>query len=166
VRFEHDLQEQQRRFKAGLMRYVLDAELRHVAAAPIIYGVFLPLVLLDLCVTLYQYVCFPLFGIARVRRRDYLVFDRAHLAYLNALEKFNCAYCSYANGLASYIKEVIGRTEQYWCPIKHARRILAAHPYYNGFVDFGDAQGYRRELQELREALRRMQAADADANRT
>lgn len=42
----------------------------------------------------------------RVRRRDYLVFDRAHLAYLNLVEKINCACCSYGNALAAYFKEV------------------------------------------------------------
>ena len=47
-----------------------------------------------------------------MRRRDYPVFDRAHLAYLNPLEKLNCAYCSYANGLLSFVKEVVGRARR------------------------------------------------------
>jgi hypothetical protein len=157
VRFEQDLLEQQRRFKKGLLKYVLNAQLRNVVTAPFIYGVFFPLVLFDLSVTFYQYVSFPLYRIPRVRRRDYLVFDRAHLAYLNLLEKINCAYCSYANGFAAYFREVAGRTEQYWCPIKHSRRVLQAHPYYSGFADFGDAEAYHRELQELREKLGRIE---------
>lgn len=103
-----------------------------------------------------EFICFPLYGIPRVRRRDHLVFDRAHLAYLNIIEKINCAYCSYANGLASYVKEIVGRTEQYWCPIKHARRVLQAHPYYSGFADFGDAEAYRRELANLRRELAKL----------
>ncbi|NTV10885.1 MAG: hypothetical protein HGA47_08940 [Zoogloea sp.] len=159
IRFEQEVLEQQRRFRVGLLKYLLGAELRHVVTAPLIYAVFFPLVLVDLAVTLYQSVCFPLYGIQRVRRRDYLVFDRAHLAYLNLLEKINCAYCSYANGLASYIKEVVARTEQYWCPIKHARRLLQAHPYYGGFADYGDAETYRTELQALRVALAEIGAA-------
>jgi hypothetical protein len=153
VRFESEVLEQQRRFKIGLMSYLLCADWRNVISAPFIYAVFFPLLLLDVCVTLYQFVCFPLYRIERVRRRDYLVFDRAHLGYLNLLEKINCAYCSYATGLASFVKEVIGRTEQYWCPIKHARRILQAHPHYSGFVDFGDAQAYREQLRSLRADL-------------
>ena len=56
-----------------------------------------PLVLLDLSVTLYQWVCFPLYRIPRVQRSRYFVFDRTHLAYLNLLEKINCAFCSYSN---------------------------------------------------------------------
>lgn len=153
VRFEEAVLEQQRRFKTGLLAYVLGADLRNVISAPVVYAVFFPLVLLDLFVIAYQFICFPLYGIARVRRRDYLVFDRTHLGYLNLLEKINCAYCSYGNGLVSFVREVVGRTEQYWCPIKHARRILDAHPYYNRFADFGDAQSYRVELEKLRKEL-------------
>lgn len=156
VRFEQDVLDQQRRFKLGLVKYLSGAELRHVASIPFILAVVLPLLLLDLFVFVYQITCFPLYRIDRVRRGDYVVFDRTHLAYLNVFEKFNCAYCSYANGLLAYVREVAGRTEQYWCPIKHSRRILQAHPYYGGFVDFGDAEAYRRELHILREALARM----------
>ena len=156
VRFEYEVLEQQRRFKTGLLSYVFSAKLSTALTAPIIYAVFFPMVLLDMAVTLYQTICFPVYGIARVKRSDYFVFDRSHLAYLNLLEKFNCAYCSYGNGLMAYAREVVARTEQYWCPIKHARKIMAAHPYYTGFVDFGDAQGYKRELEELRTELAKL----------
>ncbi len=156
VRFEAAVLERQRRFRIGALRYILDAELRHLAAAPVSYLVFFPIALLDLAVTLYQHVCFPLFGIGRVRRGDFFAFDRMHLGYLNVIEKVNCAYCSYANGVAGYVREVVGRTEQYWCPIKHSRHIVQAHAYYHGFVDFGDAQAYRDELARLRTALAAM----------
>ncbi|HEY4752554.1 MAG TPA: hypothetical protein VIH37_04665 [Candidatus Limnocylindrales bacterium] len=156
IRFEREVVAQQRRFKAGLARYILTARPLVVLTAPAIYAVFVPLLLLDLAVGLYQWICFPAYGIPRVRRRDYLVFDRGHLAYLNAIEKINCLYCSYGNGLAAYVKEVVARTEQYWCPIKHARRVLDAHPYYNRFADFGDAEAYRAELTKLRRELERL----------
>jgi len=39
----------------------------------------------------------------------------------------------YENGLAGYFREIAARTEQYWCPIKHARRIKAAHGRYPRF---------------------------------
>jgi hypothetical protein len=105
-------------------------------------------------VALYQAVCFPVYGIPQVRRRDYLVFDRGQLAYLNAIEKLNCAYCSYANGLLALVREVAARTEEYWCPIKHARRVLGVHARYGSFVDFGDAEAYRHELERLRTEAR------------
>ncbi|MDP2032594.1 MAG: hypothetical protein Q8K29_04195 [Polaromonas sp.] len=157
IRFEHEILAQQRRFKTGLMAYVLGADWRHVLTAPVIYALIAPLALLDLFLIVYQSTCFPLYGIAPVRRRDYLVFDRTHLGYLNLLEKVNCAYCSYATGLAAYLREVAGRTEQYWCPIKHARRQLQAHPYYAGFADYGDAEAYRGRLQALRAELAGLQ---------
>ena len=153
VRFEHEVLEQQRRFKTGLLKYMLSANLRTALTAPIIYAVFFPMVLLDISVTVYQHICFRAYGIPRVKRSDYFVYDRAHLAYLNLLEKINCAYCSYGNGLMAYAREIVARTEQYWCPIKHARKVMAAHPYYTGFVDFGDAESYQQELEHLRAQL-------------
>lgn len=162
VRFEREILEQQRRFRTGWLHYLLNAELRHVLSAPFIYAMIVPFLLFDVCVTAYQWICFPLYRIPRVRRRDYLVFDRAHLAYLNWIERFHCAYCSYGNGLVAYATEIVARTEQYWCPIKHARRIMQAHPYYDGFVDFGDAEAYQRELANLRARLMQLDSPQAD----
>lgn len=150
VHFERDILAQQKKFRAGLLKYILSARLRHVLTAPVIYAVVLPLLLLDLAVTLYQSACFPLYGIPKVRRGDYLIFDRHHLAYLNLLEKLNCCYCSYANGLLAYLTEIVGRTEQYWCPIKHAERLRAAHSRYRLFSEYGDAEGFRRDLEKMR----------------
>lgn len=154
VRFEQEVLDQQARFRKGLLAYMLGAEWRHVLSMPFIYPLIVPMVLLDVSVSLYQWVCFSLYRIPRVRRRDHFVFDRTHLAYLNPLEKLNCAYCSYGNGLVSFVREVVGRTEQYWCPIKHARRILQAHPHYHGFSPYGDAEHYQADLARLREQLR------------
>src|SRR5271154_2752332 len=128
--FEKELLRRHRELKTRLSAYVLNAHPLTILKAPVIYSLIVPFVLLDLFVTLYQAVCFPVYGIPKVRRSDYLVFDRYPLAYLNALEKLNCAYCSYANGLIAYVREIAGRTEQYWCPIKHARRVIGAHPLY------------------------------------
>jgi hypothetical protein len=89
------------------------------------------------------------------------VYDRTHLAYLNWLEKINCAYCSYGNGLMAYGREVVALTEKYWCPIKHARRRMQAHAHYHGFAVYGDAENYRDELARLREELRQMSAREA-----
>ena len=153
IHFERAVLEQQRRFKTGLLRYIGQADLRNAISAPIIYSLIVPMLVLDAALTVYQYLCFPLYRIERVRRKDCWTFDRAHLAYLNALEKFNCAYCSYGNGLAAYFTEIASRTEQYWCPIKHARRVRHAHSRYNRFVDYGDAEGFKAELQRLRDQL-------------
>ncbi len=160
IKFEHEVVEQQRRFKTGIVKYMLSANLLSVLTSPVIYAVLVPMLLLDLSVTVYQHICFRAYGIPRVKRSDYFVYDRTHLAYLNLIEKINCGYCSYGNGLMAYAREIVARTEQYWCPIKHARKVMAAHPYYTGFVDFGDAQSYQRELENLRAKLTELNASE------
>ncbi len=153
VAFEEEVARRHRELRTRLLSYVWNANPLVILTAPLIYALIVPLVLLDFCVGIYQAVCFPVYKISKVRRRDYLVFDRHHLAYLNALEKLNCAYCSYANGLVAYVREIAARTEQYWCPIKHARRVIGAHPRYALFDDYGDAENYQKRLIELRAAL-------------
>ncbi|WP_408597476.1 hypothetical protein [Limnohabitans sp.] len=153
VRFEREILAQHRRLKTGLLKYMITANWLSVLTAPVIYSVLLPMLLLDVFVTVYQRICFPIYGIARVKRSDYFVYDRTHLAYLNVIEKVNCAYCSYGNGLMGYAREIVARTEMYWCPIKHARKVLQAHPYYAGFLDYGDPHGYQRDLERLRTEL-------------
>ena len=150
ARFAEDLLRQQRQYKVGLLRFVAEARPLVALTAPLIYAGWIPFLLTDLFVTLYQRVCFPIYGIPRVRRADYLVFDRADLPYLNLIEKFNCFYCSYGNGVAAYTREVAARTEQYWCPIKHARRIHTAHGRYPAFFEHGDAEAFRLGLERLR----------------
>lgn len=150
VQFEEAALLEHRRLKTGLIRYFRQVPPRDFLTAPIVYSLIIPLAALDLCVTFYQATCFPIYGIPKVRRDAYLIFDRSNLAYLNVVERFHCFYCSYANGLISYTKEIVALTEQYFCPIKHARRVLHAHSRYNRFVDFGDAEAYRRELEKIR----------------
>ena len=155
VWFDKELRQAHRRLRQSIPAYIREGSVLSLLTAPIIYSLIVPLVLLDLWVTVYQLVCFPIYGIARVRRRAYFVIDRHRLAYLNGIEKINCTFCSYANGLIAYVREVAARTEQYWCPIKHARAIRTPHERYHLFLDFGDAHGYRRELTPLRHTLRR-----------
>lgn len=152
VIFEEEILRRHRELQTRLSRYILNAKPLVVLTAPVIYSLIVPLALLDMSVSLYQAVCFPAYGIEKVKRSEYLIFDRGHLAYLNALEKLNCAYCSYANGLIAYVREIAGRTEAYWCPIKHARKTAGAHEKYMGFVEFGDAEAYRRRIAELEAA--------------
>ena len=143
-----------REIKTKVSRYIIDAHPLIILVTPVIYALIVPIVLLDLATMAYQAICFPVYGIPKVRRRDYLVFDRHHLAYLNAVEKINCAYCSYANGVAGFFREVAARTEVYWCPIKHARRVLGPHPHYQGFADFGDAEAFRAKIDALQDGVR------------
>ena len=127
---------------------------RSLVSLPFIYSATVPLVLLDAWLTAYQWICFPLYRIARVRRSPYFVFDRHRLAYLTLVERAHCAYCSYANGVLAYSREIAARTEQYWCPIKHGRPIRGTHRRYASFFGHGDADGYRNGLLPMRARLR------------
>jgi hypothetical protein len=155
VRFEAEVRRRHREMRTSIRRYLRESYLPSMLSAPIVYSVALPFLLIDLWVSIYQHICFRIYGIPRVRRADYIVIDRYKLAYLNTIEKANCDFCSYANGLLAYVREVAARTEQYWCPIKHAQRIRAPHLRYRHFVDYGDAEGYKHELLVLREELSR-----------
>ncbi len=143
IAFEEEVLRRHAELKTHLLAYMRNARPLVVLTAPLIYALIVPIILLDVCVIVYQAICFRAYGIERARRRDYFVFDRNHLAYLNALEKFNCAYCSYSNGAIAFIREVAARTEAHWCPVKHARRIIGAHDRYREFLEFGDAEAYR-----------------------
>jgi hypothetical protein len=154
IRFEREVRLAHRRLKQSVPRFLRESSIPNLLTAPLIYSLVVPIALLDAWMSLYQTICFRIYGIARVRRSKYIVIDRQHLAYLNAIEKLNCMYCGYANGVFAYVREIAGRTEQYWCPIRHARRVRAPHEHYRDFVDYGDAEGYRRRLIPLRRELR------------
>ena len=62
-------------------------------------------------------------------------------------------YCSYAVGLLAYAREITARTEEYFCPIKHARKILSAHSRYERFLDYGEADNFQGKLEEIRTKL-------------
>lgn len=155
VRFEDEALRRHRALRVSVLSWLRRPRPLFILTAPVIYGLIVPLVLLDVCVWLYQAVCFPVYGIEKARRSDYVFIDRHQLAYLNGLQKLNCAYCGYANGLLAWVREVAARTEQFWCPIKHARRVAEPHALYGGFVDFGDAEGFHARQSGLRAALRK-----------
>jgi len=151
VWFSKEIKREHRKLKTSLLRYVVHSRILAVLTAPFIYACFIPFVLLDLFVSTYQAVCFPVYGIPKARRKDYMAIDRNKLRYLNALEGLNCMYCSYANELLAYVVEIAGRTEQHSCPIEHARRIQHAHDRYSHFLPYGDASAYRERIDNVRD---------------
>ncbi len=150
VIFKRSVRHWQRQQRTGTWRYLYSAPLAFILSAPVIYGMIVPLMFLDLTVTLYQHICFRIYGVPRVRRNEYLYIDRHYLPYLNLIEKINCVYCGYGNGLIEYSREVIARTEQFWCPIKHARRTPDPHHRTAKFFDYGDADAWRENLEKVR----------------
>jgi hypothetical protein len=144
IRIEHE------RLKESLWRYIRGSRFFVALTSPFIYGCIIPFMILDLFITLYQGFSFPIYGIPKVRRSDYIIFDRGKLCYLNLLERINCAYCSYGNGLMAYVVEIAARTEQHWCPIRHAHRIQYQHDRYQHFLPYGNANAYRAHIEEVR----------------
>jgi len=153
VEFERSILAAHRQLKTGFFRWLVANRPQNLITGPIIYSMIIPLVILDLFVSIYQATCFPIYRVAKVRRADYIVLDRQHLEYLNFIEKFHCTYCAYASGLSGYVAEIVARTEQYFCPIKHARKILGTHSRYARFLDYGEAADYEAKLEEFRVAL-------------
>jgi len=153
IQFEEGMRKLQRSRRTGLWRYFREARLRNVLTAPVIYSLIVPFVLLDVSISVYQQVCFRAYGIPRVPRSDFIVIDRHYLAYLNIVEKMNCMFCGYANGLIAYTREIASRTEQFWCPIKHARENRDPHARVRAYADYGDPDTYPGKLKELRAAI-------------
>ena len=162
IRFDKEIRRQHKLFATRISLYLKDAELLNIFTIPFIWSCLFPALLLDLLVSLFQAVCFPIYKIPKVKRSKYIVIDRHVLSYLNGIEKLNCMYCGYFNGLIVYIMEIAGRTEQYWCPIKHARRTSGFHSRYSKFLEYGDAEGYRNEANKVRHAFEDLLTSEED----
>ena len=110
--FEQEVLRIHREIKTRVSRYLIDANPLMILTAPVIYSLIVPVVLLDLFVMTYQAICFPVYKIPKVRRRDYLVFDRHHLAYLNAIEKINHSHEEQHDNRKQLRREVEQRSEE------------------------------------------------------
>lgn len=119
-------------------------------SSPLIYVGIIFFWMLDLYVTVYQAVCFRANGIPKVRRGDYIVYDRGRLPYLNIIERLGCVYCAYANGLLAYVTEITARTEQHFCPIKHHVDVIHPHSRYSHFLPYGDARAFKTGFNKVR----------------
>jgi len=154
VQFKSEVVAAHTKLRMHLLTWLSRSTWRNLLSAPFIYALFFPFALLDMSLFVYQAVCFKLYRITPVTRSRYIIIDRHKLRYLNSVQRLNCVYCGYANGLIAYTREIASRTEQYWCPIKHARRVTGSHSRYARFLDFGDADDLERKMEELRAELR------------
>ena len=150
VRFEKEVLDKQKENMKNLLTWFRDIPLLHLLTSPIIYGMVIPAMLLDLILFLYQHIIFRIYKFEFVKRSDYIIFDRQYLGYLNCFEKLNCMYCSYFNGLMQYASAIAARTELYFCPIKHAKKIAYEHDFYDKFFSYGDEEKYQEKLKALR----------------
>ncbi len=124
--------------------------LKYIISMPFIYGMIIPGLIFHFCLEIYHQVAFKLYNIPRVKAKDFFIFDRYKLPQLNWLESFNCFYCTYYNSLIAYAQEIIGRTERFWCPIKHAYRLEIEHKHYKKFIDYYSDKKFKKEWEELR----------------
>lgn len=125
--------------------------IRHVAAGLFIYPVFIPLLLLDISMEIYHQVCFRLFRLPLNKRSKYFKIDRHRLQYLDPLQKLNCLYCSYANGLMAYMSKIAADTEKYWCGIKHKQEVadeFLEPAHHKDFLPYGDEQAFKEFKKE------------------
>jgi len=150
IRFEENLRRVHHDLKVGTFSWLRQSELRNVVSAPFIYAMVFPFLVLDIFMFVYQSVCFPLYRIPKVRRSLYVIVDRHHLGYLNIIERMNCLFCGYADGLLAYTRQILSCTEMYWCPIKHARKVLDPHRRYAKFSDFGVGENYQAHIAAMR----------------
>ena len=146
----------------GLIALIKRSRPINLITGPLIYSVIIPLVLLDVFVWVYQYICFPIYQIERVARAPFIIFDRQELHYLDWVSKFHCTYCSYAVGVAAFSTAVIHATEAYFCPIKHQRKAAAvaqnaeASAGFLNYMDYEEPPGF--DFDERLETLRKIQA--------
>ena len=160
VQFTEAAKARHKRLRLDFHRYLLSSRFLVLLTSPVIWLCIIPIALADLIGSMYQAICFPIYGIPKVHRREYLAFDRHRLSYLNFAEKLNCDYCAYVNGILAYFTEIAARTEQHWCPIKHAGCVKCAHSRYKNFFDFGDAEKYRAHVEEIRRAYQDIDSPD------
>jgi len=153
--FENSIQHIHIDFRIGILKWLSKSNFWNIFTAPIIYMMIIPFLLLDLSITIYQWICFTAYKIKKVERNKHIVIDRYNLSYLNGIEKLNCIYCGYVNGLVSYSREIAARTEQYWCPIKHARKVLDTHRRYAKFYNFAEHEKYHEHVKAMRDALKK-----------
>lgn len=153
ISFSKDILKFHRSFRKGLIKYLVESNFLFVLSAPVIYSMVIPVFILECFCRFYQAVCFPVYRIPKVNPKDYIRLDRHKLAYLNGIEKLNCDFCAYFNGAIAFAREIGSRTEQYWCPIRHALAVKGSHSRYNRFAEYGNAESYRAELNRLRTEL-------------
>ncbi|XLQ19608.1 MAG: hypothetical protein ACKUBY_03380 [Candidatus Moraniibacteriota bacterium] len=122
--------------------------INNIISIPFIVLLIIPFVFLDLCVEIYHRICFPLYGIKIVNRSKYIILDRYKLDYLTGVQKSNCAYCEYINGLLKYVTEIGARTEKYWCAIKHSKKDGVYPDHHKDFLEYGDVTTFSKEYKQ------------------
>ena len=150
IKFEKEIFDSQKQNMMHLWDWFREIPLLQLLSAPVVYMMIVPAIVLDIMLFIYGYVVSRVFKIKFGKRSDYIVFDRQYLGYLNVVEKLNCLYCAYFNGLMQYASSIAARTEFYFCPIKHVKKIAYKHEFYHTFLPYGNGNEYQKKLKDLR----------------
>ncbi len=148
VVFLKNFKDKNKEWRIPAWKYIIPRNIRHFVSIPFIYVLIFPVVVLDVFLTIYNWVAFPLYRIPPVKRKDHIIYDRQFLDYLNIIQKANCIYCSYVNGFFSYAMEIGARTERYWCPVKAARKPERYHGWYKDFADYGNPKEWNEKFND------------------
>jgi hypothetical protein len=73
IRFDRDVHLAHKRLKQSIPRFIRESSPLNIVTAPIIYSMVVPIALIDVSFSIYQILCFPLYGISHVRRSVYVV---------------------------------------------------------------------------------------------
>src|SRR3989339_1684221 len=87
VVFLEEFRKRNLKFRIPVWKYVFPRNFRHLLSMPFIYMMIVPVVILDIFVTVYQAFAFPLCHIPKARRSEFIIFDRRFLDYLNWIQK-------------------------------------------------------------------------------
>ena len=151
ITFSKEQKLENKKKKRSFWQTTKSTTFREYLSIPFIYSMMIPAVILDLFLFMYQQTAMRLYRIPLVKRSDYITLERKHLDYLNWVEKLNCIYCSYVNWLFAYAVEIAWRTEKYWCPIKHAKKMTSSHNWEKYFADYGDADWFKEVFRKNQE---------------
>lgn len=153
VIFLEEFRKKNKKFRIPLWRPITSTNFRQLLAVPFILGMIIPAVILDIGITIYQAIAFPLYRIPKVKRSDYIIYERRFLDYLNLQHKLQCLYCSYVNGLFAYAVEIAARTERYWCPLKAAHKPVFSHGWYKDFADYWNPEEWKDKFGDEEKAF-------------
>lgn len=133
------------------MRYLKNSGrlLRHLISMPVILILIIPIVIMDISLEIYHRICFSLYRIPYIKRRNYIQIDRHKLKYLNWIQKIFCLYCGYANGVTSYWVKIAGETERYWCGIRHKKNLDFVEPkHHKDFVKYDNKVDFDKKYKK------------------
>ncbi len=131
-------------------KYKYPGIIRWLVGAPLVWLMIVPVIISDVFLELYHQIAFPIFGIHKVKRSQYIrIMDREKLPYLTWYEKMGCMYCGYVNGWLHYASVVAGRTQNYFCAISHLEsRGFVPSEFEKSFAKYGDESTLRRRYEK------------------